>query len=90
MHRRHILPGGELGADAREAVLVGRNAHHVDAASGLRRDVGDETVGIGGRGVVTTGTFLRGLIHIGEKKRPAGRVGEAPAMGLSLTLERRL
>ncbi len=37
--------------------------------------------------VLTTGTFLRGLIHIGEKKIPAGRVGEAPAMGLSRTLE---
>ena len=38
--------------------------------------------------VLTTGTFLRGLIHIGEMKTPAGRVGEAPAMGLSRTLEK--
>src|SRR6202521_1487019 len=38
--------------------------------------------------VLTTGTFLRGLIHIGEKSTPAGRVGEAPALGLSSTLER--
>ncbi len=38
--------------------------------------------------VLTTGTFLRGLIHIGEKQIPAGRVGEAPALGLSSTLER--
>lgn len=38
--------------------------------------------------VLTTGTFLRGLIHIGEEQTPAGRVGEAPAIGLSLTLER--
>lgn len=36
--------------------------------------------------VLTTGTFLRGLIHIGEKQIPAGRVGEAPAVGLSRTL----
>jgi len=36
--------------------------------------------------VVTTGTFLRGLIHMGEKKIPAGRVGEAPALGISKTL----
>jgi tRNA uridine 5-carboxymethylaminomethyl modification enzyme len=36
--------------------------------------------------VITTGTFLRGLTHIGEKKVPAGRVGEAPALGLSKTL----
>ena len=38
--------------------------------------------------VLTTGTFLRGLIHIGERQTPAGRVGEAPALGLSLTLQR--
>jgi len=38
--------------------------------------------------VLTTGTFLRGLIHIGEQKIAAGRVGEAPAIGLALTLER--
>ncbi len=33
--------------------------------------------------VLTTGTFLNGLIHIGEQRLPAGRVGEAPALGLS-------
>jgi len=37
---------------------------------------------------VTTGTFLRGLIHIGEEKTPAGRVGEAPALALANTLKR--
>ncbi|MES0884790.1 tRNA uridine-5-carboxymethylaminomethyl(34) synthesis enzyme MnmG [Roseibium sp. SCP14] len=37
--------------------------------------------------VLTSGTFLRGLIHIGDKKIPAGRSGEAPAMGLSGSLE---
>ncbi|HKU07717.1 MAG TPA: tRNA uridine-5-carboxymethylaminomethyl(34) synthesis enzyme MnmG [Bradyrhizobium sp.] len=38
--------------------------------------------------VITTGTFLRGLIHLGEKNWPAGRVGEAPAVGLSASFER--
>ena len=38
--------------------------------------------------VLTTGTFLRGLIHIGERQIPAGRVGDAPATSLALTLER--
>jgi tRNA uridine 5-carboxymethylaminomethyl modification enzyme len=38
--------------------------------------------------VLTTGTFLRGLIHCGEEKIPAGRIGEAPATGLALTLAR--
>ncbi|AEV34812.1 glucose inhibited division protein A [Pseudovibrio sp. FO-BEG1] len=37
--------------------------------------------------VITTGTFLRGLIHIGDKQIPAGRDGEAPALGLSVSLE---
>ena len=37
--------------------------------------------------VLTTGTFLRGLIHRGEETVPAGRVGEKPVLGLSLRLE---
>src|SRR5215213_5518121 len=41
-----------------------------------------------GAAVLTTGTFLRGLVHIGEQQTPAGRAGEPPALGLSLTLER--
>ena len=38
--------------------------------------------------VLTSGTFLRGLIHIGSEKVPAGRVGEEPSIGLSNTLSR--
>ncbi len=38
--------------------------------------------------VLTTGTFLNGLIHIGDKKIPAGRVGEEPSYGISKTLKR--
>jgi tRNA uridine 5-carboxymethylaminomethyl modification enzyme len=37
--------------------------------------------------VVTAGTFLRGVIHIGETRIPAGRVGDAPAVGLAVALE---
>ncbi len=36
--------------------------------------------------ILTTGTFLKGVIHIGEESWPAGRVGEAPAIGLATTL----
>ncbi len=54
--------------------------------SGIR--LADGRVFGAGAVVLTTGTFLRGLIHVGEKQTPAGRVGEAPAIGLSLTLER--
>jgi tRNA uridine 5-carboxymethylaminomethyl modification enzyme len=56
------------------------------AVSGIR--LGDGRVVGAGAVVLTTGTFLRGLIHIGEQQTPAGRVGEAPAVGLSLALER--
>ena len=38
--------------------------------------------------VLTTGTFLRGLIHVGETRLPAGRVGDGPAVGLAYTLKR--
>jgi len=36
-----------------------------------------------GRVVLTTGTFLKGVIHQGEQRIPAGRIGDAPAIGLS-------
>ncbi len=38
--------------------------------------------------VLTTGTFLNGLIHIGEKQTPAGRYDEKPSTGLSEQLEK--
>ena len=54
-------------------------------AAGVRLANGDElrsaTV------VLTTGTFLRGLIHLGEQQIPAGRVGEAPAVALAERIE---
>jgi tRNA uridine 5-carboxymethylaminomethyl modification enzyme len=54
--------------------------------TGIR--LGDGREFCAGAVVITTGTFLRGLIHLGEKNWPAGRVGEAPAMGLSKSFER--
>ena len=57
-----------------------------DRVSGVRLADG-RTFGAGAV-VLTTGTFLRGLIHIGDRQIPAGRAGEAPAAGLSRTLER--
>jgi tRNA uridine 5-carboxymethylaminomethyl modification enzyme len=50
--------------------------------------LGDGRRLMAGRVVLTTGTFLGGLIHIGDEKIPAGRVGEAPSLGLSHTLRR--
>ena len=54
--------------------------------SGIVTGEGEEI--LAGRVILTTGTFLRGMIHIGQKKIPAGRVGEAPSLGLSETLMR--
>jgi tRNA uridine 5-carboxymethylaminomethyl modification enzyme len=59
--------------------------HAHGRATGVRAVDGQEFTT--GAVVLTTGTFLRGLIHIGEKQTPAGRVGEAPALGLSQSLE---
>ena len=38
--------------------------------------------------ILTTGTFLNGLIHIGQKQIPAGRFGDKPSIGLSEQLEK--
>lgn len=63
----------------------------------LVEDVGDQQVVSGvvladgreikaGRVVLTTGTFLRGIMHVGEQQTEGGRVGEKPSVGLSDTL----
>lgn len=52
---------------------------------GVRLDTGEEITS--DSVVLTTGTFLRGMIHIGKTKTPAGRVGDAPSVGLAKTLE---
>ena len=69
-----------IEAEADDLIIRGKRIAGLKLADG--RKLGAGAV------VLTTGTFLRGLIHIGEQQMPAGRVGEAPAIGLSLTLER--
>ena len=56
-----------------------------DAVTGVT--LGDGTTLRCRAAIVTTGTFLRGLMHTGEKKSEGGRVGEASARGLSGCLE---
>ena len=53
--------------------------------AGLR--TGDGRVLTAAAVVLTTGTFLNGLIHIGDQKTPAGRVGDPPALRLSEQLQ---
>jgi tRNA uridine 5-carboxymethylaminomethyl modification enzyme len=78
---------------AEQPGLVIREASAEDLVLGREGRVcgvvlGDGAVIRTGRVVLTTGTFLRGIIHIGERQIPAGRVGEAPSLGLSQTLSR--
>jgi len=54
-------------------------------AAGVRLADGRELCA--GAVVLTTGTFLRGLIHLGEQQIPAGRVGEAPSVALAERIE---
>ncbi len=69
-----------MGEAAEDLVLEAGRVQGVLTASGRQIDCGAV--------VVTTGTFLRGVIHIGETRIPAGRVGEAPSIGLAMALAR--
>jgi len=62
----------EIGTDGRLAALV--------CADGARI--------VCGAAVLTAGTFLRGVIHVGPESHAAGRVGEAPSLGLARALAR--
>ncbi len=75
-------PELEIRAASAEDLLIDDSG----GASGVVTSDGDEIRS--GAVIITTGTFLRGLIHIGEEKVSAGRVGEAPSVGLALTLGR--
>ncbi|WP_342162295.1 tRNA uridine-5-carboxymethylaminomethyl(34) synthesis enzyme MnmG [Methylobacterium sp. SD21] len=84
-------------AAMQQAVAETANLHVVPGAcEDLLRDTAGHVAGIAladgttlgaGAVVLTTGTFLRGLIHIGELQIPAGRVGEAPSVGLARSLD---
>ncbi|MBI3436415.1 MAG: tRNA uridine-5-carboxymethylaminomethyl(34) synthesis enzyme MnmG [Proteobacteria bacterium] len=69
-----------IAGEVEDLLVSGRQVASVRLADG--REFG------AGAAVLTTGTFLRGLIHIGDVRTPAGRAGEAPAVGLAHTLER--
>lgn len=79
---RHALEHQEnlhiLQQAADDLLLVG------DQVAGVRTQIGliihSDTV------VLTTGTFLAGLIHVGQAQYPGGRAGEAPAASLALRL----
>jgi len=88
LYRRAVLsslrrqPGLTIRADAVEDLVFDADG----AIAGVRTAAGGD-IGAGAV-VVTTGTFLRGVIHIGEEQIPAGRVGDRPAVGLAYTFKR--
>ncbi|HJO68929.1 MAG TPA: tRNA uridine-5-carboxymethylaminomethyl(34) synthesis enzyme MnmG [Rhodospirillales bacterium] len=77
---------GQPGLVVHEATVEDIETDERGRVRGVR--TGDGRFWPSGAVVLTTGTFLRGLIHVGERRTPAGRVGEAPSKGLSLALER--
>ncbi len=74
-------PNLTLLADAAEEL-----EHGPDGVTGLVTGRGQRI--LCGAVVITTGTFLRGEIHLGEARIPAGRHGDAPSIGLARALDR--
>jgi len=75
-------PGLEIAAAAVEDLLTDASGRCAGVVTGDGREIAAGAV------VVTTGTFLGGVIHIGDRQIPAGRIGEAPSLGLARTIVR--
>jgi tRNA uridine 5-carboxymethylaminomethyl modification enzyme len=75
-------PGLDIAEGAAEDMALDGDGRVCGVVLGDGREI------TAGRVVLTTGTFLNGLIHIGEEKIPAGRVGDSPSHGLARTLAR--
>lgn len=68
-----------IEAEVADFILSGNSVAGVVLADGSRISAG--------RVVLTTGTFLRGVIHIGDISRPGGRIGDKPAIPLAERIE---
>jgi len=79
--QRHLAETPNLTIEAGAAAAFTLAGARV---TGLETEAGE--VYRAGAVVLTTGTFLRGVIHLGEEHWPAGRIGEAPAVRLAETL----
>ena len=86
MENLTLLEGGAEDLILDES-LTSQKAEVIGVIAGTGQNGALEEIGCGAV-VLTTGTFLRGLIHRGEEKIPAGRVGDDPSIGLALTLEK--
>ncbi len=82
-HRLENTPGLSIRQDSVEGLLVEGDGESA-------RVVGVETKNFGRLGadtiIITSGTFLNGLIHIGNNKTSAGRAGEPPSVGLAASI----
>ncbi len=76
---------GQAGLDVIEAAIEDLIVDEEGRAAGVLTADGERLVS--GAVVLTTGTFLRGIIHMGESQTPGGRFGEAPVARLSLRLK---
>jgi tRNA uridine 5-carboxymethylaminomethyl modification enzyme len=75
-------PGLTIMADAADDLLFNLDRSVAGVRTAAGKTLGARAV------VVTTGTFLRGLIHVGEQKVPAGRFGDKRAVALAYTFRR--
>jgi tRNA uridine 5-carboxymethylaminomethyl modification enzyme len=75
-------PGLKVLEASAEDLILGNDGSVAGVVTGEGAEIAAARV------VLTTGTFLRGVIHMGEAKIAAGRFGERPAVGLALTLQR--
>jgi len=76
------IPNLSIRAAAVEDLLIGPDRQVLGVVTSEGEEIRCAAV------VLTTGTFLSGMIHLGEKTWPAGRMGDAPSLGLSKTLAR--
>lgn len=88
LYRRAMaeLLAEQAGLTVRAAAVGDLTFSSDGAVSGIVTEGGERVEA--GAVVVTTGTFLRGIIHVGEDQIPAGRIGDPPAVALSHTFRR--
>ena len=79
LRMKHVLES-EPNLDLKQAEVIGL---HVEGESVVGVDTKADVRFTGATVILTTGTFMRGLIHIGLTHYPGGRAGDLPAIGLS-------
>ncbi len=80
------IPGLGIVEAAVGDLLLETDGSGLPAVRGVVTETGEEIRAR--RVVITTGTFLRGVIHLGDERWPAGRIGEEPARALARTFAR--